>query len=103
MDTQHILVVDDDNSIAAMLEHLLAADGHRVSVARDGREALALVAPIGPDLILTDLDMPHLSGNELAADQGRTGDPPAPRLDDQRPKCPGCPLARPGSWAPTSF
>jgi putative two-component system response regulator len=65
MNPPHILVVDDDGAIAAMLEQLLTADGHRVTVARDGREALALVAGNRPDLILTDLDMPHVNGYEL--------------------------------------
>lgn len=65
MNAQHILVVDDDGAVATMLEKLLAADGHGVTVARDGREALASVTGRQPDLILTDLDMPYLSGYEV--------------------------------------
>jgi putative two-component system response regulator len=65
MNAQHILVVDDNISIAALLEQLLKADGHRVSIAHDGREALDMVARSQPDLILTDLDMPHLNGYEV--------------------------------------
>jgi putative two-component system response regulator len=59
------LIVDDDDSITTMLEHFLAADGYRITLARDGREALLLAAGNAPDLILTDLDMPHLNGFEL--------------------------------------
>jgi len=77
MNTQDILVVDDDNTVAAMLEQLLTADGHRVTVARDGREALTLVAINRPDLIITDLDMPHLNGYELCR---RIKQEPATRL-----------------------
>lgn len=60
-----------------MLEHMLTADGHRVTVARDGREALALVARDRPDLILTDLDMPHMNGYEVCR---RIKKEPATRL-----------------------
>lgn len=77
MSTQDILVVDDDNTVAAMLEQLLTADGHRVTVARDGREALTLAALNRPDLIITDLDMPHLNGHELCR---RIKQEPATRL-----------------------
>jgi putative two-component system response regulator len=65
MDAQHILVVDDDNAVATMLERMLTVDGHRVTVARNGREALGLVAKDRPDLILTDLDMPQMNGYEV--------------------------------------
>jgi len=77
MNAQHILVVDDDDTIATLLEQLLTADGHRVTVARDGREALALVAGNLPDLILTDLDMPHMNGYEFCR---RIKQEPATRL-----------------------
>ncbi len=62
---QNILVVDDDQNVARVLEQMLTVDGHQVVLARDGREALASVAGHRPDLILTDLDMPHLNGYDL--------------------------------------
>lgn len=65
MNPQHILVVDDNDSIASMIEQMLTADGHGVSVARDGREALEMIARKQPELVLTDLDMPHLDGYEV--------------------------------------
>ena len=61
----HVLVVDDDHSVAQVLEHLLTAEGYAVSLARDGREALDAVADCPPDLILLDLDMPRLGGYEV--------------------------------------
>jgi putative two-component system response regulator len=77
MGPQHILVVDDSEAIAVMLEQLLVTDGYRVSLARDGREALDTVARSRPDLILTDLDMPHVNGYELCR---RIKHDPATRL-----------------------
>jgi putative two-component system response regulator len=65
MDAQHILVVDDDNAIAILLQRVLTGDGYRVTVAQNGREALDSVASNRPDLILTDLDMPQMNGYEL--------------------------------------
>jgi putative two-component system response regulator len=77
MNTEHILVVDDDDAVATLLAELLLADGFRVTIAHEGREALALVAADRPDLILTDLDMPLVNGNELCYQIKRT---PATRL-----------------------
>jgi putative two-component system response regulator len=67
MNTHHILVVDDDASVSALLSDLLSAEGYRVTVAANGRAALSVVAADRPDLILTDLNMPHMDGNELCA------------------------------------
>src|SRR5437870_4058232 len=65
MNAHDILVVDDDDNIAHILERWLTSEGHRVRIARDGREALAAIARQLPDLILTDIDMPHLGGYEV--------------------------------------
>jgi putative two-component system response regulator len=61
----HVLVVDDDPGVAHLLWRLIAAEGHDVTIARDGCEALARIAERTPDLILLDLDMPRLSGFEV--------------------------------------
>jgi len=65
---QHVLVVDDDDVIALMVERLLVRAGYRVSTCRDGRAALrALQAdPYGVDLLVTDYNMPGFTGLELA-------------------------------------
>src|SRR3954449_10624003 len=62
---QRILVVDDNPSIASVLHHGLTAEGFEVVLAGDGLEALAKVAGHHPDLILLDLDLPYLPGNEV--------------------------------------
>ncbi len=62
---QHILVVDDNPSIVSLLRHALAAEGCKVSVAEDGLDALGQVDREPPDLILLDLDLPQLSGDEI--------------------------------------
>jgi putative two-component system response regulator len=63
--TAHILVTDDDPAISSLLRHLFEAVGHRVTIARDGREALRVAEADPPDLVLLDLDMPHIGGFEV--------------------------------------
>jgi putative two-component system response regulator len=62
---QRILVVDDNRGTTRLLEQVLGAEGHEVAVAGDGLEALAQVRAQAPDLVLLDLDLPHLSGYEV--------------------------------------
>jgi putative two-component system response regulator len=59
-----ILVVDDLESNARLLERLLTRVGHTVRLAHDGREALEMVASDQPDLVLMDVLMPTLDGFE---------------------------------------
>ena len=63
-----ILLVDDDLSVVAMLQHALAQAGYQVIVASDAMEALQRhEAERGAvDLLITDLQMPQMSGQELA-------------------------------------
>jgi len=58
----HILVVDDDEPIAAALRRALEYEGFRVTVARDGYAALAEAGRVGPDLVVLDLMLPGLDG-----------------------------------------
>ena len=63
----HVLVVDDDKNVRSVIADVLAADGHRVTQAGDGPEALALLAREGPvDLVLTDLGMLGMNGWDVA-------------------------------------
>ncbi len=62
---EHLLVVDDDPFIARLLEIELVAAGFRVRVANDGQQALDLVHEEAPDLVITDVMMPHIDGFEL--------------------------------------
>jgi cyclic di-GMP phosphodiesterase len=57
-----ILVVDDLETNLALLERLLSAQGYEVLTARDGEEALAVVAHGAPDVVLTDIRMPKRDG-----------------------------------------
>ena len=61
----HILVVDDLPANLRLLESLLLADGHRVSIAANGEEALAAVERERPDLVLLDILMPKIDGYEV--------------------------------------
>ena len=57
-----ILVVDDEPDIRLLVRFTLGLDGHEVVEARDGGEALDVVARHRPDLIVLDVMMPELSG-----------------------------------------
>ena len=61
----HILIIDDDIHINALLTEALTAEGYTVSKAFSGTEALLVLSNRRPDLILLDLMLPGLSGEEL--------------------------------------
>ena len=60
----HILVVEDDEVNLVMISDMLAARGHKVSVARNGQESVALAKSLRPDLILMDIKLPVMDGLE---------------------------------------
>ena len=62
-----ILIVDDDPEIRAVLRRVLEDEGYTVETAPDGRAALALITASPPDLLITDLLMPGLTGWSLFA------------------------------------
>jgi len=62
-----VLLVDDDPDLRALARRALVRDGHEVSEACDGGEALKMVADSIPDLIVLDLLMPHVDGLEVLA------------------------------------
>jgi CheY-like chemotaxis protein len=61
-----ILVVDDDENIREVLSDLLLLEGHEVLLAEEGEQALLIFEENLPDIIITDLGMPGLSGWEVA-------------------------------------
>ncbi|MBL1256286.1 response regulator [Methylocystis sp. Sn-Cys] len=63
----HILVVDDDRRIRALLTRYLMREGYFVSAAADAREASALLVDFAFDLIVLDCMMPGESGTQFAA------------------------------------
>ena len=62
-----ILIVDDDESIRDLLRLHLSAAGYEVNVAEDAIAAGYLVLRSPPDLIITDINMPHMDGFEFIA------------------------------------
>lgn len=62
---KQILIIDDDIHIGNMLEEVLTKEGYKVSRAYSGTEAVLLLATIKPNLILLDLMLPGLSGEEV--------------------------------------
>jgi two-component system KDP operon response regulator KdpE len=64
-ETQKILVVDDEPQITRVLRQSLSAHRYNVRTAADGMSALDTFRDFSPDLIITDLSMPEMSGLEL--------------------------------------
>ncbi len=59
-----ILLVDDNRSIREYCRQELEDEGYCVVIARDGREALKLIGPLRPDLVILDICMPEMDGLE---------------------------------------
>ena len=62
---QKILVVEDNELNLKLFCDLLRAHGYAVEPVRDGREALARAREFVPDMVVMDIQMPHISGLEL--------------------------------------
>jgi CheY-like chemotaxis protein len=72
-----ILVVDDEPSIRESLAELLTAVGYQVAMAENGISAVSHLDRTVPDLIVTDLNMPEMSGLEFIS-YVRSRYPPIP-------------------------
>lgn len=66
MNTQRILVVDDNVDAATSLAMLLELDGHEARVAHSGTDALAAIAQFAPRAVFLDIGLPDMSGYEVA-------------------------------------
>ena len=62
---KNILIIDDDVHIGNMLEEALTKEGYKVSRAYSGTEALFVISQSKPDLVLLDLMLPGLNGEEV--------------------------------------
>jgi CheY-like chemotaxis protein len=65
MDKFKILIVNDSDSQRAIFKDVLEENGYEVFEAKDGREGLRKVKTEGPDMILTDVMMPHIDGLQM--------------------------------------
>jgi CheY-like chemotaxis protein len=65
MPSRPILIVEDHDDTRAMVATLLASEGYKIAVARNGAEALSVGRAAAPCLILLDLMMPIMSGEEF--------------------------------------
>ena len=62
---KRILIADDEPNIVVSLEFLMKQKGYDVKVVTNGEDALRAVGEFGPELILLDVMMPHLSGYDV--------------------------------------
>jgi len=65
---RRILVADDNRDAAESLAALLELEGHEVTLAYDGADALLAYERVRPQVCLLDIGMPHRTGNEVAAE-----------------------------------
>jgi DNA-binding response OmpR family regulator len=63
--TRSIVIVEDDDDIADSIRYNLEREGFRVRVAATGEDAINLILDRPPNLILLDLNLPHMSGFEM--------------------------------------
>jgi DNA-binding NtrC family response regulator len=63
--TQTILVADDEELLRWAIKEILTREGYRVVLATNGREALGMFQQEGPDLCLLDIQMPEMTGMEV--------------------------------------
>ncbi len=64
-EVQTILVVDDDKDVLRLIEQVLQTKKYKVVTARSGREALAKVREVVPDMVITDGMLPEVHGFEI--------------------------------------
>ncbi|HEY6867796.1 MAG TPA: ATP-binding protein [Candidatus Eisenbacteria bacterium] len=60
-----VLVVDDEPPVVEVFREFLAAQGYELTVAASGEEAVKAIPTLRPDIILTDINLPGLSGLEV--------------------------------------
>ena len=67
-----IAIVEDDQAISQMYRFKFEADGDQVESAENGRLGLGLIESFKPDIVLLDLMMPEMSGDEMLAAMRKT-------------------------------
>lgn len=62
-----VAIIEDDMTISQMYRFKFEAEGYKVETAENGRLGLALAEEMKPDIILLDLMMPEMTGDEMLA------------------------------------
>ena len=65
MKTNRILIADDEPYVARVLKLVLVKEGYEVVCVNNGKQALDSYRETRPDIIVTDVKMPHMTGREL--------------------------------------
>jgi two-component system, chemotaxis family, chemotaxis protein CheY len=63
-----ILIIDDDKMVRETLRLILAAAGHQILLANDGKQGVKMFIETMPDLVITDILMPEKEGVETIGD-----------------------------------
>ena len=69
-----ILIIEDQEILADLLQKKLTMSGYQVSLAPDGEKGLGLMRQLRPDLVLLDILMPKIDGLEVLAAVQKDGD-----------------------------
>lgn len=64
-DQKKILIVEDDELMIKILQFVLKKEGYRLTVAKDGLDAIERIPIIEPDMVMTDVMLPYKSGLEV--------------------------------------
>jgi DNA-binding response OmpR family regulator len=64
-DAKKIVLAEDNSTLSLLLKFRLEKEGYKLLIAADGKEALELIEQHDPELILTDIMMPFISGLEV--------------------------------------
>jgi two-component system response regulator VicR len=62
-----ILIIEDDHLIIKILDFILKKEGYEIHIAKNGDDGIKKISNTLPDLIITDIMMPHKSGLEITA------------------------------------
>ena len=65
MHAENILVVEDDEQVSDVVVYMLEKHGFGVTLAADGKAGLRAFRQVAPDLVILDLNLPHIPGKEL--------------------------------------
>jgi CheY-like chemotaxis protein len=92
-----VLVVEDDDDVASMLDDLLSDAGYRVYLAGDGQSGLAQAVRERPSVVLSDFMMPGMDGGQLVSKlhtNPRTRAIPVVLMSSSQHRVPGVPFVQ---------